>query len=179
MKHEDRERIGLLLERFYAGSTSREEELELYCRLEEQDDPSPFRDDLLLLKALLGVAESEEEGCERMDVRLSALIDGREEAARQRRSRSLFLHRGHYGAVACVAVALTMGAMLWLRPAGGMVSNRNGVPMSETEAAEETEEAMELLESCLNYAAEETEGAMEMLYRSVDEAWTEPAMREE
>lgn len=59
MMREERNKIDRLLESFYAGTTSPQEELELYCLLEGLPDPAPYHSDLQLLRALIGLPERE------------------------------------------------------------------------------------------------------------------------
>ena len=53
MMREERNKIDRLLESFYAGTTSPQEELELYCLLEGLPDAAPYHSDLQLLRALI------------------------------------------------------------------------------------------------------------------------------
>lgn len=178
MMREERNKIDRLLESFYAGTTSPQEELELYCLLEGLPDAAPYHSDLQLLWALIGLPERETAMEDDSDKVLLEKMASWEDRVRHP-SRRLSLRLVRYGAVACVALALAIGVAVELNTVGRLSSNRNGIALDRDEAVRETAYAMELLEYCLDRGADAEGEFVEMLGWEEEALYAEAAMSEE
>lgn len=151
----DNNKIKELLEGYYEGTSSRENELKLYLLLMDADENSPYHDDALIIRSHFENDETTLHVLEDEDIKLKTMLESNSNSleaqpiTRKRNISLLFKASLKYAAVTLLVISLVGITVYKTNILHNDVSTKNGIPLTKEEANREALQAMTIISSTL------------------------------
>lgn len=142
-----KEQLTALLDKFYDGSTSPEEELVLYLKLLDEPEGSPYQTDLKVLEGLMN----------------GAALVSHETAPSTRRVLHFFPKVRRWAVAAAVPLLIGVGTYNFLHRRGGETSFLNQRALHQEEVDRHAAMAFSLLDDCLEAGSTNCTKAQDVL----------------
>lgn len=133
----DYQQLEKLLNRYYEGDTTPEEEILLYLALLDEPQDSPLKKDLFVIESMMHVASSMQKSTNK--------------------PKKIFSKKRLYLAIASVAAALTIGIVGNLPTTRDTNSYMNGEPLAQEDVTLHAEKAFGMLANCLKESAHQSD----------------------
>ncbi len=147
----NKQSLPTLLEKYYEGITSPEEELILYLKLLDEPAESPYQKDLKVLEAMMVSAEGVPE-TKTLEKKATTL--------------SFFSSPKRWAIAAILPLLLVIGTYLLFNPSLNEQSFRNSTPIAQEEVNQHANMAFELLNDCFESSSNEYYRASERLHEA-------------